>query len=497
MKKKMKTIGWGILGGLIPLGLFFIVNYGVLGDASKANTHTTFLNDNSIPVTKTSFMASSIDTSLDFTEASAKSIQSVVHVKTKVVRNVVQRDPFLEFFYGPGSGRELKQYGRGSGSGVIVSKDGFIVTNNHVIQNASEIQVTLNDNTTYEARIIGTDPATDIAVIKIDASNLRPMPIGNSDNVKVGQWVLAVGNPFNLNSTVTAGIVSAKARNINIIARENRGTDVVPVESFIQTDAAVNPGNSGGALINTKGELIGINTAIASQTGNYAGYSFAVPSRLAAKVMKDIIDYGIVQRGFLGVKIQEINQQLIDEKGLENSKGIYIAGVEKGSGADKAKIKEGDVVLKVGSKEVNSVAELQGEIGERRPGDVVRLALRRDGEIIIKDVLLKNSDGDTELVSKKEIEKYTALGATFSPLTKSEKKELDIKNGVKISKITAGKLRSAGLTKGIIITKINNEDVTSVEQLVAELKNNSDKKKGILLEIMNESGKKDYVGFGL
>lgn len=501
MKKNMKSIGWGILGGLVPLVLFFTINLGVFGNNGPTNGKSTFLGDKNIPASKTNFMAaaSSIDSNMDFTQASEESIQSVVHVKTKVVRSVVQRDPFLEFFYGPGSGsgREQKQYGLGSGSGVIVSKDGYIVTNNHVIANASEIQVTLNDNTTYDARIVGTDPATDIAVIKIEASNLRPMPIGNSDDVKVGQWVLAVGNPFNLNSTVTAGIVSAKARNINIIARENEGTDVVPIESFIQTDAAVNPGNSGGALINTRGELIGINTAIASQTGNYAGYSFAVPSRLAAKVMNDIMKYGMVQRGFLGVQIQNIDQNLIDAKSLENSKGLYVAGVEKDSGADKAKIKEGDIVLKVGAKDVNSVAALQGEIGERRPGDVVRLTLRRDGEIITKDVLLKNSDGDTELVSKKEVEKYTALGATFTELTKAEKKELNIKNGVKISSISAGTLRSAGLTKGIIITKINNDEVTSVEQLVSELKNNSDNKKGVLLEIMNDSGKKDYVGFGL
>ena len=499
MKKNIKAIGWGILGGLLPLGLFFTINLGVFGNSTTTKDHATYLDDNSIPATKTSLMvgASGIDSNLDFTQASAESVKSVVHVKTKVVRSVVQRDPFLEFFYGPGSGRELKQFGMGSGSGVIISEDGYIVTNNHVIQNASEIQVTLNDNTTYDARIIGTDPSTDIAVIKIEAKKLRPMPIGNSDDVKVGQWVLAVGNPFNLNSTVTAGIVSAKARNINIIARENEGTDVVPIESFIQTDAAVNPGNSGGALINTSGELIGINTAIASQTGSYSGYSFAVPSRLAAKVMNDIINYGMVQRGFLGINIQDINQELINEKNLENAQGLYVAGVVKDSGADKSKIKEGDVILKVGSKDVNSVAALQGEIGERRPGDLVRLTLRRNGEIITKDVLLKNSDGDTELVSKKDVEKYTALGATFVALTKEEKKELDIKNGVKISNITAGKLRSAGLTQGIIITKINNIPVTSVEQLVLELKSEEDKKKGILLEVMSESGKKDYVGFGL
>ncbi len=491
MKRNMKSIGLGILGGLLPLGIFFMLdssNY-----TANNGTQNSLIEETGAPVSKVNFVSSEIDSKLDFTKASEESVHSVVHVKTKVVQSYVQRDPFLEFFYGPGAGRERKQYGSGSGSGVIVSQDGYIVTNNHVIQNASEIQVTLNDNTTFDAEIVGTDPSTDIAVLKIEKTGLRAMPIANSDDVKVGQWVLAVGNPFNLNSTVTAGIVSAKARNINIIGSQNK--EIIPIESFIQTDAAVNPGNSGGALINTQGQLIGINTAIASQTGNYAGYSFAVPSRLVAKIMTDLIDYGMVQRGFLGVQIQEITQELINEKNLSDAKGLYVAGVNEGSGAEKSKVKIGDIILKIGAKSVNSVAELQEEVGRRRPGDIVTLTIRRDGDLITKDVLLKNIDGNTELTSKDELERHSALGATFSELTKAEKKELNIKNGVKISSISTGKLRSIGLTKGIIITKINNIDVTSVEQLTEYLKRKD--QKGVLLEIMTESGKKDYVGFGL
>lgn len=491
MKKNIKSIGLGILGGLLPLGVFFMVDSSDFTSNTEGQRFGT--EELSSPVSKVNFAPSEINEKLDFTKASEESVHSVVHVKTKVVQSYVQTDPFLEFFYGPGAGRERKQYGNGSGSGVIVSQDGYIVTNNHVIQNASEIQVTLNDNTTFDAVVVGTDPSTDIAVLKIEKSGLRAMPIANSDDVRVGQWVLAVGNPFNLNSTVTAGIVSAKARNINIIGSQNK--EIMPIESFIQTDAAVNPGNSGGALINTQGQLIGINTAIASQTGNYAGYSFAVPSRLVAKIMSDLIDYGIVQRGFLGVQIQEITQDLINDKKLANSSGLYVSGVNEGSGADKAKVKTGDVILKVGSKSINSVAELQEEIGRRRPGDIVSLTIRRDGDVITKDVLLKNIDGNTDLTSKTELEKHSALGASFVELTKTEKKELNISNGVKISSISTGKLRSIGLTKGIIITKINNIEVTSVEQLTEYLKRKD--QRGVLLEIMTESGKKDYVGFGL
>jgi Do/DeqQ family serine protease len=490
MNRDIKTVALGILGGVLPIGIYFtFFNNDNLNDSATNSK----IEKVSTPTSNVSFNPLEVDSSLDFTKASAESVHSVVHVKTKVVRTTIQRDPFFEFFYGPGSGKERKQYGEGSGSGVIVSEDGFIVTNNHVINNASEIEVVLNDNTSYKAEVIGTDPSTDLAVLKIDAKNLSPMLFGNSDKVQVGQWVLAVGNPFNLNSTVTAGIVSAKARNINIIGSNDKS--ILPIESFIQTDAAVNPGNSGGALVNTDGELIGINTAIASQTGNYAGYAFAVPSRLVNKVMRDLMDYGRVQRAFLGVQIAEVNQDLVDQYSLPNTKGVFVAGVNENSGAKNANIKEGNVILKVGSKEVDSPAQLQEEIGKRRPGDKVSLTVRDGKDIEIKEILLKNNEGNTELKTKSEVERYSALGASFKELTKEERNELNIDYGVKIVSISTGKLQALGLTKGMLVTKVNNEKVLSVEQLTTYLKNNNNR--GILLEIMTESGRKDYVGFGL
>jgi S1-C subfamily serine protease len=341
---------------------------------------------------------------------------------------------------------------------------------------------------------VGTDPSTDIAVLKIEGENFPAIPIGNSDELKIGEWVLAVGNPFNLTSTVTAGIVSAKARNINLLSERN-SKEVVPIESFIQTDAAVNPGNSGGALVNTRGELIGINTAIASQTGSYAGYSFAVPVNLVDKVMRDLIDFGIVQRGYLGVQIADVSQEIKEKNKLPDLKGVFIAKVVEGGSADKAGLKDGDVVLKIGSKEVNSVAALQEEIGKRRPGDKVTLSVRqKDGDIITKDLVLRNQDGETELLTKEEISKNYALGATFIPLTEKEKKELNISFGVKIKTISTGKLKSIGLSEGIIITKINNEPIETVEELTEKL---SGVNRGVLLEIMDETGKRDYRGLGL
>lgn len=432
----------------------------------------------------------------DLTAASESSVNSVVHVTTKVVSTTFQRDLFQEFFYGPGAGgREFKQYGSGAGSGVIISSEGYIVTNNHVIENASEIRVILNDNSEYSAKIIGADPSTDLAVLKIEGSgNFIPIKFGNSDDLKIGEWVLAVGNPFNLTSTVTAGIVSAKARNINLLSNRT-DKDVVPIESFIQTDAAVNPGNSGGALVNTHGELVGINTAIASQTGAYSGYSFAIPVNLMEKVVKDIIDYGLVQRAYLGVQISSINQDLKEKEKLPNLKGVYINSVVDGGAAEKGGLKSGDVILKIGVKEVNSPAQLQEEIGKRRPGDKVVITFRnKKGDEEVLDLVLRNKDGDTELLSKEEITKNFALGATFVELTDKEKKDLNLSYGVKVKSITSGKLKSIGITEGTIITKVNNDPVETVDELTNKLNGVN---RGILLEIVTPSGAKDYKGFGL
>lgn len=483
----LKLFGMGILGGTLPLATYVIIQH------NASNLSDQVIDGNRNAIHQVDF--NGVPGGLDFTSAAENTVHSVVHITTKVVQTTFQRDPFQEFFYGPGAGgREFKQYGAGAGSGVIVSSQGYIVTNNHVIENASEIQVVLNDNSKYDAKVIGADPSTDIAVLKIEGQNFPAIPIGNSDELKIGEWVLAVGNPFNLTSTVTAGIVSAKARNINLLS-ERSAQDVVPIESFIQTDAAVNPGNSGGALVNTRGELIGINTAIASQTGSYAGYSFAVPINLVDKVMRDLIDFGIVQRGFLGVQIADVTQEVKEKNKLPDLKGVFLAKVTEGGSADKAGLKDGDVILKIGSKEVNSVASLQEEIGKRRPGDKVSLTVRqKDGDIISKELVLRNKDGDTELMSKEEISKNYALGATFIELTDKEKKELNISYGVKIKSITTGKLKSIGLQEGIIITKVNNEPIETVAELTEKL---SGVNRGILLEIMDETGKRDYRGFGL
>ena len=484
----IKQLAVGFIGGLLPLATYLTINY--YSDDSKLSDRVLDGNQQN-----NARFASMQGTPVDFIQASENTINSVVHVTTKVVQTSFQRDIFQEFFYGPGAGgREFKQYGSGSGSGVIVSSEGYIVTNNHVIENASEIEVILNDNSKYSAKVIGTDPSTDIAILKIEGSGFQPIPLGNSDDLKVGEWVLAVGNPFNLTSTVTAGIVSAKARNINLLSDRSK-QDVLPIESFIQTDAAVNPGNSGGALVNTKGELVGINTAIASQTGSYSGYSFAVPVNLVEKVMRDLIDYGIVQRGYLGVQINDITQEIKTKNNLPSTKGVFVAKVIEDGSADKAGIKDGDVILKIGTKEVNSVASLQEEIGKRRPGDKVSVTVRtKKGEEEIKELILRNKEGETKLISKEEISKNASLGATFVELTEKEKKELNITYGVKIKSIQPGKLKSIGLVEGMVISKVNNEPIESVEQLTTKLNGVN---RGILLEIITESGQRDYKGFGL
>lgn len=492
MNSNLKFLALGIVGGLIPFGVSTLIS-----NATSTNKSDSLFDGQvqmesiARPVSLTGMANSE-----NLVSASESSLNSVVHVTTKVVKTTIQRDPFYEFFYGPGTGnREYKQYGSGSGSGVIISSEGYIVTNNHVIDGATEIEVILNDNSKYTASIVGADPSTDLAVLKIEAKGLKAIPIGNSDDIRVGEWVLAVGNPFNLTSTVTAGIVSAKARNINIIGDKSNKSNV-PIESFIQTDAAVNPGNSGGALVNVAGELVGINTAIASQTGSYSGYSFAIPVNLMKKVTQDIVDFGIVQRGFLGVQISDISQELKTEKNLKSLKGIYIAKVNDNGGASKAGLKEGDVILKVGAKEVNTVAELQEEIGKRRPGDKVNLTISNSkGDQINKEVVLQNGDGDTKLLSKDVVSKTSAFGASFEELDSKEKKELNIASGVKIKSITTGKLKALGLTEGMIITKVDNQPVNKVEELTAKL--NDRTKVGVLLEVVSKSGKVDFIGLGL
>jgi Do/DeqQ family serine protease len=380
-----------------------------------------------------------------------------------------------------------------SGSGVIISEDGYIATNNHVIEGADEISVTLNNSESYTAELIGRDPSTDLALLKIKAKDLAFVEFANSDDVKVGEWVLAVGNPFNLTSTVTAGIVSAKARSINILKGDSEN-DIFPIESFIQTDAAVNPGNSGGALVNTSGQLIGINTAIASKTGSYSGYSFAVPSNMVQKVTSDLLNFGIVQRGFIGVGLAEINQDMITELNLPNLKGVLVTGVIAESAGADAGLKQGDVILKVGDAQVNKVPSLQENIGKFSPGDKVLLTVRRGNEEKIVPIILKNKDGNTGVVAKEVASTTVAMGVTFEDVSQKTKTSLQINDGVRISSIGAGKFKSAGIPEGFIITKIDQKSVTNAEDVSNYI---SKKKGGILIEGIYPNGMKGYFGFGL
>ncbi len=318
---------------------------------------------------------------VDFTQAAERSVEAVVHVKTKYYRQQQYVDPFYQFFFGRPQ-QSQQPSAMASGSGVILSNDGYIVTNNHVIEDANEIEVVLNDKRTFAAQLIGTDPNTDLALLKIEATDLPTIEIGNSDDLRVGEWVLAVGNPFNLTSTVTAGIVSAKARSINILNSDMK------IESFIQTDAAVNPGNSGGALVNTRGQLVGINTAIASQTGSYAGYAFAIPTAIMQKVVADLRQYGTVQRALLGIRMLDITQQVKDQLSLESMEGVYVGEVISGSAADKAGMKAGDVIVQVDGRPINASSQLQEQIGRKNPGDQITILVRRGHRSVSLQVTL-------------------------------------------------------------------------------------------------------------
>ncbi len=396
----------------------------------------------------------------DFTVAAELSVNAVVHVKTTypAQRQSYSADPFFEFFFGrPDRSQQSIPQQRGSGSGVIISTDGYIVTNNHVIAKAETIEVVLNDKRSFTAQLVGTDPNTDIALLKIDATDLPVILMGNSDELRVGEWVLAVGNPFNLTSTVTAGIVSAKARNINILNSDMK------IESFIQTDAAVNPGNSGGALVNTRGELVGINTAIASQTGSYAGYSFAVPTGIVQKVVSDIKQFGIVQRAILGVQLQEITSELKEEKNLTTLQGAYVARVVPEGAAEKAGVQNGDVITQVNATQIKNVTDLQEQIGRYRPGDSVTITLLRNGELVTVTALLTNKSGTTTLIEKSA--EGALLGAEFAPVDSKTKRRLGIQYGLQITKLQAGKLQEAGVPQNFIILKANNRPIQSESDL--------------------------------
>lgn len=382
---------------------------------------------------------------IDFTTAAENTIHAVVHVKNKTVSKI----PVMDFIYGYRGDREQTQIG--TGSGVIITEDGYIVTNNHVIQDATELEVTLNNNKSYQAKLVGTDSKMDIALLKIEADEKLPYTVfGDSDEIKVGEWVLAVGNPYNLNSTVTAGIVSAKARNL-----ANDG-----IQSFIQTDAAVNPGNSGGALVNTRGELIGINTMISSPTGSYAGYSFAVPSNITRKIIEDLMQFGNVQRGVLGIEGGEMNSNYAKEIGVKETQGFYINKVTKNSGAEKAGLQKGDIIVQLDDKKINGFAELSAYINTKRPNDVVQVKIIRDEKE--KSIPVK--------LSKKEILNYEFNGIEFEDIDVADKKKFRIKEGVKIKAIANPEYAEySNLLNGAIILSIDGQKAKDMETVSSYL----------------------------
>ncbi|SMO43254.1 Do/DeqQ family serine protease [Saccharicrinis carchari] len=401
----------------------------------------------------------------DFTLAAEKSVEAVVHVMTKATRSgnaYSHGNPFYDFFFGPRGGIAPDRAPvMGSGSGVIIAEDGYIITNNHVIDKADEIEVVLNDRRSYKAKLIGADPTTDIALLKIDEKGLRFLAYGDSDDLKIGEWVLAVGNPFNLTSTVTAGIVSAKARSINILSNRSQP---MGIESFIQTDAAVNPGNSGGALVNIRGELVGINTAIASQTGSFAGYSFAVPVGIAKKVVADLKEFGEVQRGFIGVQIRGVDAALSKELNLDKIEGVYVDAVTANGGAAVAGVKKGDVILSINGVAVNTNSELIGQVSKHRPGDKVSLSIKRDGKVKQFTVVLRNSYGSTEVVRQKE-GISALLGAELRELSDQQKNRLLVDYGMEVVKLTAGKFKQSGIREGFIILKANRQPIKTITDL--------------------------------
>ena len=417
------------------------------------------------PVQRVAFVPA--ESTPDFVNAAERSVDAVVHIMTKVVR---QSNTYEDFFgallgqiYGyPGQTRNNTMVAYGSG--VVLTPDGYIVTNNHVVEGADEVEVTFNNKVKKTATIIGTDTTTDLALIKVDASDLEYLTFGDSDNVRIGEWVLAVGNPFNLTSTVTAGIVSAKARNLSILGE---GTEV---ESFIQTDAAVNPGNSGGALVNTKGELVGINAAIASHTGSYEGYSFAIPSNIVRKVVDDLLLYGETQRGYLGIRYAELTEELAEKEGLENIEGVYVAEITEDGAAKLAGLRNGDVITAINGKKVNTGTQMIESIRQYRPGDKLDVEVNRGGHHQHYELTLLNEAGNVDVVKKGDSFYNSEFGLMLQPISQNDMSRLGIKNGLKIVEIRQGRFMNSGVPVDFVITKVNGYDVNSKTELDNALK---------------------------
>ncbi len=452
---------------------------------TKNNRDGEYVYSQSTPISNVSFNQSQFP---DFTYAAENSIKGVVFVKVVGEQNYGNggQSDLLEYFFGfraPSS----PQMRVNSGSGVIISSDGYIVTNNHVVEGGKEIEVTLTNNKTFSAKMVGNDPVTDIALLKIDAENLPKLNFGDSDALRLGEWVLAIGSPYNLRSTVTAGIVSAKGRSMPDMSGEYK------IESFIQTDAAVNPGNSGGALVNTKGEVIGINTAIASNTGAYAGYSFAVPSSIVQKVVNDIIEFGTVQRAMLGVSMTELTDKLAQEAGIEGDfSGVYVAEALRNGAAYEAGIRDGDIIISIDGTQIKSPAELQEKISLYQPNDKVKVVIVRDGAEKDYTAKLKGRAGTSRLSD--DGESVEIFGATLREAPETILEKLRINRGVQVVELSNGKFKDAGVKEGLIITYVNQTPVGSAQQLLDIISN---AQRGVLIEGVYENGETFYYGIGV
>ena len=422
----------------------------------------------------------------DFTFAAESAVDAVVYVEVTATQSVrTAPNSLFDFFFGDGLPQSRES--RSSGSGVIIRQDGYIVTNNHVIDGATKVSVTLNNNKTYDATVIGTDPTTDVGLIKIDAQGLPVIPFGDSDKLRLGEWVLAIGSPYGLRSTITAGIVSAKGRSM---PPQNPGE--MKIESFIQTDAAVNPGNSGGALVDKSGHLVGVNTAIFSQTGSYAGYSFAIPVNMVKKIVDDLIDFGSVKRALLGITMTDINQKIADELKLSSLNGVYITEVLKGSAADNAGIREKDILVAIDSTKITNAASVQEKVSTYRPGDKAVVTVVRNGRTLNLDVEFKGTAQETGTVDKDGAVAF--YGAKIRQASKETLQQLGLKKGVEIFSIGSGKIMDAGVEDGFVIQYVNDQPVATPQDVINVIKKS---KRAVFIEGVTPAGRSSYFGFGL
>jgi serine protease Do len=475
-KLKSKTIMRRIGSVFMAAVLGSLITVGTLEWVDKDDDKVMVNYTNSIPLSKVAYTVDEEGkaVALDFTVAAEMVMPAVVHIRSTYTgpeRPQYEIPEAFRDFFGPMVPQQQgPRQAQAAGSGVIINSGGYIVTNNHVVKDADEVEVALYDGRIYSAKIVGTDPDTDIAVIKIEEEDLPFLSFVDSNQAKVGEWVLAVGNPFNLNSTVTAGIISAKGRSINILDR-NTEQGSTAIESFIQTDAAINPGNSGGALVNLRGGLLGINTAIASPTGSYSGYGFAVPANIASKVVEDLIEFGVVQRGWLGVSITSVNRQIVEERDLQVNSGALVSAFAAESSAKASGLKEGDVVVKIDEKPIRSNTDLIEYIGTRRPGDKVQITVNRAGKELTFPVVLKSREGKAGPIRPEDRSVAEALGMQLEEVDEAVLDDLGLKNGIEVKSLGRGALaRYTDMREGFIITKVNDRPVQSVKEFNAMIK---------------------------